>query len=171
MFSDLEVFWGNIFNNKDRQKKKTEIEFLRDIPFFSNLSKKQVIQVEQILHKRFYSEGECFFELNQPGAALFIVESGKVGIEIPNTEGPPILVAELNTGDFLGELALLDNSPRSATARALEPTMAFSLFRSDLQQFIEGEPEISSLIFQSLSLFVGERLKKTTQLLKNCREK
>ena len=76
MFSDLEVFWGNIFNNKDRQKKKTEIEFLRDIPFFSNLSKKQVIQVEQILHKRFYSEGECFFELNQPGAALFIVESG-----------------------------------------------------------------------------------------------
>ncbi len=140
------------------------------MPFFSNLTTKQVAKVAQILHKRHYSEGECFFEVNQPGAALFIIEKGRVGIEIPSKDEKNILVTELKEGDFLGELALLDNSPRSATARANEPTIAFSLFRSDLQELIEVDPVVASLIFQSLSLFVGTRLKKTTQLLKEYRD-
>jgi CRP/FNR family cyclic AMP-dependent transcriptional regulator len=166
MLNELEIFWGNVFKNKSFKKQKTEIEFLKSVPFFNNLSTKQVSKISNILHKRSYSEGECFFEVNQPGAALFIIQKGKVGIEIPSKNDTPILVTQLVEGDFLGELALLDNSPRSATARALEPTIAFSLFRSDLQELIEVNPDVASLVFQSLSLFVGERLRKTTDLLK-----
>lgn len=139
--------------------------FLNQFEFFKSLSHRQLKEIEPLFFKRSYEVGEYLFEFNQPGAALFLIEAGEVSIEIPAAADQFIQVAILKPGSFLGELALLDNTPRSANARALQPVSAFALFRNDINKLAESHPEIAVHIFKGLSQVIGERLKRTNELI------
>ena len=128
-------------------------------PFFENLKEKQLKVLAQYLHERSYQENEYLFEINHPGAALFFITSGEVVVETANKQP----LAFLNPGEFIGELALLDDSPRSASARATRPTKTFSLFRGDLLSLANEEPLITSEIYKGLAWVIGERLKASNR--------
>src|SRR5579859_1859030 len=98
-----EIIWGMNF----RKRKSAEVsrnEFLKTIPFFEHLSDKQLKVLAQHLHERRYEENEYLFEMNHPGAALFIIQRGEVSIETPDATQ----LALIKSGEFLGDLALLD---------------------------------------------------------------
>ncbi|MEQ1664533.1 MAG: cyclic nucleotide-binding domain-containing protein, partial [Bdellovibrionales bacterium] len=109
--SALRIFWGQIRGSERNQTGSDKIKFLKKIAFFENLNKFQLEQVAQYIYEREYNENEFVFEVGQPGAALFIVLSGEVSIEIPNSSGSNTILAILNKLSFFGELALLDESP------------------------------------------------------------
>src|SRR5690349_18724782 len=114
--SPAEIIWSMNF----RKRKSPEVsrnDFLKTIPFFEHLTDKQLKKMAQHLHERRYEENEYLFEVNHPGAALFIVMAGEVAIETSN-DSTRTLLAVIGPGQFLGELALLDETPRSASARA-----------------------------------------------------
>lgn len=163
-----QIFWGHIFerflNLKDSNQ--TTLSFLKSIPFFQRLKKNQLEEVAKILHERDYEKDEYLFEIGQPGAAMFLIKEGEISIEAPLAQGNLTQLAILKDHSFLGELALLDESPRSATARSITPVKAFCLFRSDLEKLAERRPDISSEIYKILATMTGERLKKTNSLLK-----
>src|SRR5271155_5759708 len=75
-----EIMWGFKFR-KNKSIEVSRNEFLRTIPFFEHLSEKQLKTLAQQLHERRYEENEFLFEINHPGAALFIVIRGEVAIE------------------------------------------------------------------------------------------
>jgi len=162
----LRIFWGQLRRPDREDVDADKIKFLKRIPFFENLKKTQLEHVSQMVYERDYRENEFLFEIGQPGAALFIIQSGEISVEIPSesSEGPTQL-AVLGKHSFLGELALLDESPRSASARALVPTKVFALFRKDLNHLAEIHPDISSQIYSTLSLIIGNRLKATNELI------
>lgn len=161
----LRIFWGQL-RKSDRNAAETDkVKFLKRIPFFEGLKKRQLEQVAQVIYEREYQEGEFIFELGQPGAALFIVQTGEVSIEMPNTHGPATQLATVSKHAFFGELALLDEAPRSASARALVPTKILALFRKDLARLTETDPEITSKIYRSLATIIGNRLKATNELI------
>lgn len=156
------ILWGLKF----RKRKPIEIsrnEFLRTIPFFENLSEKQLKTLSSYLHERRYEENEFLFEVNHPGAALFIIMRGEVVIQTTSHQETSKDLAHIKAGEFLGELALLDEAPRSASARALRPTTAYALFRGDLIRLTKSEPDIACEIFKTLAWIVGERLKATNR--------
>lgn len=163
-----QIFWEHIFDRflKNRDEKQTVLSFLKSIPFFQKLRKAQLEEVANILHERVYEEGECLFEYGQPGAAMFLIRTGEVSIEAPRVSGDFTQLAVIKDHAFLGELALLDQSPRSATARAVREVKALCLFRSDLEKLALRRPDISSEIYKILATMTGERLKKTNALLK-----
>jgi CRP-like cAMP-binding protein len=163
--SALRIFWGQIRGSERNQTGSDKIKLLKKIAFFENLNKFQLEQVAQYIYEREYNENEFVFEVGQPGAALFIVLSGEVSIEIPNSSGPNTILAILNKLSFFGELALLDESPRSASCRAVVPTKVLALFRKDLEQIAKSNPDISSKIFKSLAIIVGNRLKATNDFI------
>ena len=140
---------------KRKSGERTRNEFLRKNPFFENLSDKQLKVLAQHLQERSYQENEFIFEANHPGAALFIIVSGEVSVETQGTQQ----LALIQAGEFIGELALLDGSPRSASARATQPTKAFALFRGDLESLTKEEPMITTEIYRGLAWVIGERLK------------
>ena len=74
-------------------------------------------------------------------------------------------IALLKGGQFLGELALLDNSPRSASARALVPTVCYAFSRAELYRLQKEDPLISVEIYKNLAWVVGERLKAMNRTL------
>lgn len=156
------IFWGMNFR-KRRSQSVSRNQFLRTIPFFENLTDKQLTKLSAFLHERRYEENEYLFEINQPGAALFIVMRGEVAVESSSDPDTAARLATIKASEFIGELALLDQSPRSASARATKPTTALALFRADLNQLAKQEAEIACEIFRTLAYIVGERLKATNR--------
>ncbi len=159
------LLWKNIFHRRISSEQKSTLEVLQKIPLFESLVPYQLKLLTKVLHTRRYEPNECIFEQGQPGAAIFIIQEGEVSIEIINEQEKKVQLALLEDGTFFGELALLDNSPRSASARATKPTKVLALFRKGLDKLISSEPEISSKIYQSLSILIAERLKATNKLV------
>lgn len=160
-----QIFWANIF----RQRKDRELSllgFLKKVPLFDRLKKWQLKGLAKVLHRRSYETNEYLFEQGQPGAALFIIESGEVSVEAGLPEQPDYTqFTVLHSGSFLGELALLDQTPRSASARAVKPTVCYALFRNDLDRLVETQPAIASSVYKGLASIVGERLKAKNELV------
>ena len=161
----INPFWGNIFQHEEDPSLLKIEDFLVHIPIFSNLTRRELKKTALIIHERHYHQGEVMFQMGHPGAAMFIIKTGTVEIIIPPKEESdnPIVLAELKSGSFLGELALLDDSPRSAAAVVSEDSIAYAFFRSDLNRLIDSDPAIGSKILKELALIIGQRLKATNK--------
>lgn len=159
------IFWGKIRQADRDQLDLDKVYFLKKNPFFENLSHHQLEEVAKLIYERDYLANEFVFETGQPGAALFIVQSGEVSIETASSEGEVTQIAVLNKTSFFGELALLNDDPRSASARALVPTKVYALFQKDLTKLAEKHPDITTKIFKALAIVVGRRLKATNEFI------
>lgn len=157
--------WDNIFKNKDEDDDISVIEILKRIPLFEHLTKRELKTISQLVHQRVYQPGEYMFQKDQPGAAMFIIKKGAVNIVLPGSGDEEIHLATLKAGSFVGELALLDNSPRSASAKVSENTLALAFFRSELNKLLKTYPTIGSKIMRKLALIIGQRLKATNEQL------
>lgn len=132
--------------------------WLADTFIFSGLTTSQLKILEDFMHDRTYLPGEVVFDAGEDGQALYIIVSGKV--LICHQGQPEKLIAVLDAGNFFGELALLDDSPRSAQARASEKTEICVLFRGDFERLMESHSQIASQIAMQLARHLGKRLRK-----------
>lgn len=121
--------------------------------------------IDGMVYERRYDAGEYMFETGQPGAAMFIIEEGEVQITRLNAANEEVVLARLRNGEFLGELALLDNSPRSASALVSKPTKALAIFREDLDKLLDSHPELGGKVMKKLAVIIGIRLKATNEML------
>ena len=133
-----------------RQNTKAELA-LQSVPFFSNLKSEEVSELAERLVLRRFGIGQVIFHHGDPGGLLYIISQGKVKITHSTLDGQEALLAILGNGDFFGELALLDDSPRSATAEALEPTETLTLHRTDFRRFLGSNPDFAMHVLQSMA--------------------
>jgi len=99
-------------------------EHLRRYPLFAKLPDAELQLLVERARSRSFKRGEMLFRKDDPGTHLYVVLDGAVKIALPGEFGQEALVSIMRTGDFFGELALFDGSPRSASATALEDTRA-----------------------------------------------
>lgn len=163
--------WANVFRNLNKAKEQSKIDLISRIPIFKDLNRRELRTVTDFLYDRTYESGEDIFLADQPGAAMFIITSGRVNILIDHDDGTSTELAKLQDGDFFGEIALLDSSPRSANARAAEKTRMLSIFRADLEKLMYNEPFIAAKIIKHLAIIIGLRLKETNKQLRNLSQK
>lgn len=159
------ALWSNIFSRFKIGKKISNDEFLKLCPIFNHLTSRELRKVSALVYERRYQIGEFLFEKEQPGTAMFIIKSGLVKIVIPGRADEEVELATIIPEDFLGELALLDETPRSASAKAVEKTEALAFFREDLNEMLETNPAIASKIFRDLAIIIGQRLKVSNEQL------
>jgi CRP/FNR family transcriptional regulator/CRP/FNR family cyclic AMP-dependent transcriptional regulator len=133
-----------------RQSINAEVA-LQSVPFFSNLPSEEVGELAERLVLRRFGVGQVIFHHGDPGGLLYIISDGKVKITHSTLDGQEALLAILGNGDFFGELALLDDSPRSATAEAIEPTDTLTLHRIDFRRFIGSNPDFAMHVLQSMA--------------------
>ena len=138
-------------------------EALRCIPLFSSVPGEDLGELAHQLTGRRYRKGDVIFHKDDFGSTLHIVKSGNVKISIPSEEGEDVILAYLGAGDFFGELALLDEEPRSATATAVEDTETMALERGDFLQFLRWYPDTAIRILAVLS----QRLRNLNSQLEN----
>lgn len=130
---------------------------LGKISLFAGLRASELDIVEGFMHERRYLPDEIVFDRGEEGQALYVIVAGRVLICHPGQADRPI--AELDAGDFFGELALLDDSPRSAQARAGSDAELAVLFRGDFERLMESHAHIASQIAMQLARHLGQRLR------------
>jgi CRP/FNR family cyclic AMP-dependent transcriptional regulator len=150
-----DTMWGNIF----RKVEKTDHNIytvLAKIPIFKDLSKKEIKAVERILHRRSYKADEILFKEGDPGVGMYIIEQGQINITLGEENK---LLAVLSNGEFFGEIALLSETPRTATAKAQSNCSILGFFQSDLFGLLETDPRMGNKILLRLAQMIGDRLR------------
>ena len=153
--------WAYIFRSKN--EKRSLEDLLSILPIFEGLSRGQLKLITRILHERTYVKGETVFNETEPGAGLYIIQSGRVEIAKQVEGGSPIPLAEFVEGNFFGELALIEEIPRSATATTLEATTLLAFPKPDLDHLIARQPQLAVKILYNLSRLMAQRLIQTNQ--------
>jgi CRP/FNR family cyclic AMP-dependent transcriptional regulator len=125
------------------------LELLAKVPLFAHLSRRQLGKLLVKLFEKSYGAGELIFTQGEPGKALFVVFTGKVAIFRDDHEREEQL-ATLSPGAYFGELALIDDQPRFASARADEPAVLLMLYKSDFDDLVEGHRTIAIKIMTNL---------------------
>lgn len=154
----MNSLWGNIFNSAQKDNKVRNI--LKKIPVFEDLNNRDLAAIERILHRREYRNDETIFLQGDPGMGMYIIESGTVSIVGGTTSN---VFAELQDGEFFGELALFDDSPRTATAVAKTPSKVLCFLQPDLFDLIDRNPRLGVKILLRLARTIGERLRKCNE--------
>jgi CRP/FNR family transcriptional regulator len=127
------------------------VERLRRLPLFARLSDEELGDLAGRIRPRSYRRSEVIFRKDDPGTHLYLVLDGAVKIALPGEFGQEALVAIMRAGDFFGELALFDRSPRSATAVALDDTRAALLAGDDFIAFLERHPSAVRVVLETLA--------------------
>jgi len=137
------------------------ILLLTKVPLFSYLRTDQLSRLEPLLEPVAWPKGERVFEAGDMGLELYIITSGRIGISVDPDPGRQVFINELKAGDCLGEMALIDNEPRSATAHVLEDTQALALEKDRLHGLLMSYPELGIGMLRALS----QRLRAMTPKL------
>lgn len=133
---------------------------LARIPLFSELSQEDLAELEMAAGTLTLKAGERLMRQGQEGAEFYAILSGSLQLSVRSGgDGEPFVVAVLGPGDYLGEMALLDETPRSATADALEPCELIVLERQRFLEVVRSRPEVALSLLRGLA----RRLRKTNE--------
>lgn len=125
------------------------LKVLASVPLFAGLSRRQLGKLLVKFFEKEYRPGETIFAEGEPGKALFVLLAGKVSICRARGEEEEIL-ATLTPGSYFGELALIDDQPRFASARVTETSRLLILYRSDFEDLMEGQRTLAIHVMGNL---------------------
>jgi CRP/FNR family transcriptional regulator, cyclic AMP receptor protein len=128
-----------------------EREVLRTVPIFSELSDEDITSLAKLASRKRYPKDTVVFFENEEGDFFFTILEGRIKVTILGDDGREVILSVLGPGDFFGEMALLDNEPRSATAIAVEESELLSLHRNDFQTVLNDNKSITSALIRVLS--------------------
>lgn len=129
------------------------IEFLKDVPIFSELNDDALIKLSQLGSLKSFEKDSIILSEQEAGSALFVIVSGKVKVaRVSNDDkNKEVILTLLNPSDFFGEMSLLDGLARSATVTSLEDSQVFIIQRNDFLGLIQEHPEVSIALLQELT--------------------
>lgn len=123
-----------------------QLESLRSIPLFSGLSDEGLGKILDRGTEFECASGHVLISPGEPGAGLFLIEDGTVAVELPDRE------LTLGRGDFLGELALLDErGVHTGRVRATSAVRALAISRDDLSGLLDEEPALAKAMLRALA--------------------
>ena len=125
-------------------------EFLKRVSWFQDLDNKSLEAISNAAVEQTYQPGQLIMRQGDTGVGAFIIRNGKVEI-IQERDGKEQRIATLGPGDVVGEMALLDEFPRSASVRAIEPTTALGIQRWHFKGILESHPQLALALLPILT--------------------
>ncbi|TAG28476.1 MAG: Crp/Fnr family transcriptional regulator [Burkholderiales bacterium] len=122
----------------------SNLELLRRVPLFAMLTPAQAEAVSEAVIKRRFKRGELVVEQGKKSNALFIVLTGRCRVFTSDSRGREVILANMQPGDYIGEMSLIDNEPHSATVRAEVQTDVLMLGRLEFARCL---PENTSMAY------------------------
>ena len=120
------------------------------VPLFSDLTLEQLSSIDRLMVTRHYVKGETLFTQGDVGSELFVVLDGEVRIHL-DSGGAEVTLARQGPNSVLGEMAVFDEQPRSASAQATQDTTVRVLRRDRLQAIVHEHPEVLLEFVKNLS--------------------
>ncbi|HJT99079.1 MAG TPA: DUF1003 domain-containing protein [Rhodanobacteraceae bacterium] len=139
-----------------------DVRTLAGVELFEHLGDDDRANLARVIDVRRLAAGDTLFRVGEPGESLYVVRSGEIELFIRDTAGQRIPLAIVGAGEVFGELALLDRSPRTATAIALADAELFELDRDDLLLLFGTSPAAALRLLAAM----GRMTRKADELLK-----
>lgn len=137
------------------------LDLLREIDIFSQLSDKDLRQLAPYVSLHRFSERQIIYMPSDPRSRLYAILSGRVKLTQVSPEGKELVLAVLGKGDVFGELCLFEQGPQSALVTAIEDSEVFAVRCADLAKFMAEDPALIA----ALGKHVGERIRSLEQKL------
>ena len=129
----------------------TKVQALKGVPLFEDLSRKELVQLERICEDLRVEPGKVLCKEGQIGHEFFVLVDGKVQVARKGRR-----VATLTGGDFVGEIALITEMPRTATVTAETPVRFFVLTRREFHAVLEQNPKVERKVMRALARRLAE---------------
>ncbi len=138
-----------------------DTEILRNISLFSLLDDQEIAVLGHNLDDKHYLAGQIIIKEHEPGNSMFVVESGKVELFLQDKADERVSLGFVEPGGLFGELSLLDNAPRSASAIAVENTRLLVIDDHDLQILVQAHPAAAL----DMMAMLGKRIRESNALV------
>ncbi len=143
-----------------------EVEALRRIPLFAKIEPAKLKLLAFTSQRITYKPGDVLFHQGDPGDAAYVIFGGEADVTV-NTPGGPLTVAHLKQHDFVGEIAILCDVPRTATVTAVTELVTLRIAKDLFFRLVNDFPQIAIEIMRVLA----QRLERTTADLREARAK
>jgi len=130
------------------------VDVLRGIPLFAPLSKRHVKRIANLARPRRFAANSSIVKKGEPGESFYVILDGEARLGLPGGRS-----VTLGSGDWFGELALLDGGPRTATVLAKTPVLTMSIARRSFLKLVKGDSELAL----GLLKVMAERLRDANQ--------
>ena len=140
-------------------------EFLKDVDIFSNLNDTERHSIAEVLSTHSYDAGEALFQQDDPGTEMFILREGTIAIEMETAQGESLEIATLSAGEFLGEMSIFEDAPRSATCRAKERSVLYGLSMEEFSRLMKERPGVAITVMNRMLRIVAARLRRSSAFL------
>jgi CRP/FNR family cyclic AMP-dependent transcriptional regulator len=121
-------------------------DWLTGVPLFAGISDESMRQLAAVAGEQEFAEGQFIVRQGQVGTGLYLVVDGSVSI----VRGANSVLATLGPGDFFGEMSVIDQQPRNASAQATTPTTVLAVASWDLLALLENDPALSLNLIKGL---------------------
>ncbi len=126
-------------------------DILRKVPLFGQLAPPDLDRVAEIARERSYPRNSVILFEDDPGDALYVVAQGQVKVVLIGEDGREVILSVMGEGEFFGEMALIDDEPRSAHVIAMEDSSLLVIRREDFQDLLKQTPGIALVLLRELS--------------------
>ena len=126
-------------------------ELFRRFSLFAELDDAYIALVAEVAKPRRYARDEVVIREDERGDVLCLIKQGRVKISMTSPEGKEIILSTLGPGEFFGEMALLDDEPRSASVIATEKLEVLTIWRSDFLQLLQENFAITRKLLAEMS--------------------
>ena len=123
----------------------------RKLSLFAELDDRELASIAGVAKTRRYNKDDVIFHADESGDVFCVIREGKVKITMISPEGKEIILSMMGPGDFFGEMALLDDEPRSATVVAMEPLDVVTIWRTDFLEIMKDNFSITKKVMAELS--------------------
>ena len=136
---------------------------LKKVELFSGLSDEELEALTANSVVRSFPKNTVVIHENDPADSLFVIESGKVKVYCSDKNGKEFIMNTQGEGDYFGELALLDDSVRSASVRTVEQSTFCIIYKESINKLLDAHPNITRKLIYNLA----SRVRKLTSDVKS----
>jgi len=149
-----------------QRKRREDIVILGEVPLFQELDPLELGEVAEILLKERIDPGAIIFNEGEQGDKFYIILKGEVEIFKKINEAREEMLAVLKPGTYFGEMSLIDQAPRSASARAKGEVIALTISKSDFELLLKASDSLSTKIYKFFAQTFSQRLRETDEKIK-----
>ena len=126
-------------------------DFLASVPLFRGVDREELAKFGELVRERAYPKGSVILFQDDPGDSLYILRTGRVKVVLIGEDGREVILGVLESGSHFGELALIDDQPRSAHVIAMEDAQLLILRREDFRRRVEANSSVAWALLTELS--------------------
>jgi CRP-like cAMP-binding protein len=143
-----------------------DVGVLRNVELFESLDGRELAKLVPLFKAHHFVADDILCQEGEQGDCLFILAEGEVSASRRLGEDEDLLLAEFGPGAFFGEIALIDEKPRSASVRALSDGVLYSMRRDVFATLLASDPQTAAKMLLALSRVFCNRLRKTGEQLR-----